>query len=116
MVLTFSDLNETQTYKMPNRVRYALFHEIEKNMSLKNLELFTSNEHTKDYHNRGPSDKTFLFQIGDKKHFYLENLVIFETSDKIVEYSFEEALNDFKFPYAYGEENVYFMLRGKISL
>ena len=45
MVLTFSDLNETQIYKMPYRDRYALFHEIEKNMSLKNLQLFTPNNY-----------------------------------------------------------------------
>ena len=39
-----------------------------------------------------------------------ESLVTFETNDKIVKYSSELGFNDIKFPFAYGEENIYFMI------
>ena len=83
-------------------------------MSLKDLELFKQNEQTEDYNNRGANDKNFLFEIEDKKYNYVgENLVSFETSDKIVEYSSIEEYNDIEFPFVYGEENIYFMLPEK---
>ena len=43
-------------------------HEIEILMSFKYLYLFKPNEHKEDYNNRGPNDKNFLFEIGDRKN------------------------------------------------
>ena len=37
----------------------------------------------------------------------------FETNDIIVKYSSELGFKDNKYPYAYGEENIYFMLHQK---
>ena len=42
-----------------------------------------------------------------------EKIISFETNDKIVKYSSELGFNDIKFPFAYGEENIYFMLHQK---
>ena len=42
-----------------------------------------------------------------------ENLISFETNDESVKYSSEHGFNDVKFPFAYGKENVYFMLYRK---
>ena len=38
----------------------------------------------------------------------------FETNDEVVKYSSELGHNDMKFPFAYGEENIYFMLHQKL--
>ena len=45
-----------------------------------------------------------------------KNLFSFETNDEIVRYSSEHGYNDIKHPYAYGEENIYFMLHQKYIL
>ena len=37
-------------------------------------------------------------------------LVSFETNDKILKYSSELGFSDIKYPFAFGEENIYFML------
>ena len=42
-----------------------------------------------------------------------ENLFSFETNDEIVKYSSEHGCNDVKYPFAYGKENIYFMLEKK---
>ena len=42
-----------------------------------------------------------------------ENVIIFETKDIIVKESLDLGFNSIKFPYAYGEENIYFMLHQK---
>ena len=112
MVLIFTDLNKTQVYKIP--YRNSPHQEIEILMSFDYLHLFRPNEHTEDYHVRKPNDENFLFKIEDKKYIYVgEKLVTFETDDEIEKYSSEIGFNDVKFPYAYGEENIYFMLHQK---
>ena len=111
-VLIFSELNKTQIYKM--LYRDSPHHEIEIVMSFNYLNLFKPNEHTENYHIRKPNDETFLFEIGDNKYFYLgEKVITFETKNKIVKKSSELGLNDIKYPFAYGEENIYFMLHQK---
>ena len=40
-------------------------------------------------------------------------VVTFETIDRIVSYSSELGFNDIKFPFACGEENIYFMIHQK---
>ena len=42
-----------------------------------------------------------------------EKLCSFETNDEIEKYSSELSFNDVKFPFAYGKENIYFMLHQK---
>ena len=112
IVLIFTDLKKAQIYKMP--YRDSPHHEIEIIMSFDYLYLFRPNEHTEDYHIRKPNDKKFLFEIGDKKYIYVgEKLLTFETDDKIEKYSSEHGNNDVKYTYAYGKENIYFMLEQK---
>ena len=111
MVLIFSDLN-AQIYKMP--YRNSPHQEIEILMSFNYLNLFKPNEHTEDYHTRKQNNENFLFEIGDKKYIFVgEKIISFETNDKIVKYSSELGFNDIKFPFAHGEENIYFMLHQK---
>ena len=42
-----------------------------------------------------------------------KNVFSFETNDEIVEYSSKHGFSDVKFPFAYNEENIYFMLHQK---
>ena len=73
--------------------------------------MFNPNEHTEKNYNRRPNDKNFLFEFEDKKHIYVgKKLLSFETTDKIVEYSSNDGLNDVKHTYAHDIENIYFML------
>ena len=112
MVLIFCDLNKAQIYKIP--YRNSQHQEIEIIMSFNYVNVFKPNEHTEDYHIRKPNDENFLFEIGDKKYIYVgEKLITFETDDKIEKYSSEIGFNDVKIPYAYGKENIYFMLHQK---
>ena len=83
-------------------------------MNFKKLNLFQPNEHTEDYHIRKPNNENFLFEIEDKKVFYVgENLVSFETINTILKHSSELGLNNTKYAFAYGEENIYFVLHQK---
>ena len=89
-------------------------HKIETLMSFDYLHLFRPNEHTEDYHIRKPNNANFLFEIEDKKYIHVgENLFSFETDDEIVKYSSEHGYNDFKYSFARGKENIYFMLEQK---
>ena len=88
--------------------------EIEKLTSFDYLYLLRPNEHTEDYHIRKPNDENFLFKIEDKKYIHVgEKLFSFETNDEIEKYFSEHGFNDLKFPFAYGKENIYFMLHQK---
>ena len=55
-------------------------------------------------------DGNFLFEIENRKYVHVrEKLFSFETNDEIVDYFSEHCLNDVKYTYAYGKENIYFM-------
>ena len=83
-------------------------------MSFDYLRLFRPNEHTEDYYIRKPKDEKFLFKIEDKKYINVgEKLFSFETNDEIVKYSSEHGFINIKFPFAYSQENIYFMLHQK---
>ena len=83
-------------------------------MSFKYLSLLNPNEHTEDYHIRKPNDENFRFENGDKIYIFVgEKVFTFETNDIIIKYSLDLDFNDINFPYAYGEENIYFMLHQK---
>ena len=112
MVLVFSDLNKTQIYKMP--YRDCPNHELEIVISFNYLNLFKPNGHTKGYHIRKPNVEKFFLEVKDKKLLYVgANLVSFETNDKIVNFCSELGYNDINFPFAYDEQNIYFMLHLK---
>ena len=112
IVLLFTDLNKAQIYKMP--YRDSPYREIEILMSFDYLNVFIPNEHTEDYHTKKPNNANFLFKIKNKKYIHVgKNLFSFETNDEIVRYSSEHGYHDIKYPYAYSEENIYFMLHQK---
>ena len=113
MVLPFADLNKAQIYKMP--YRDSPHHETEMLMSFDYLNVFRPNEHTEDYHIRKPNNENFLFKNENKKCIHVvENIFSFETDDKVVKYSAEHGYNDVKFPFACGQENVFFHVTSKI--
>ena len=89
-------------------------YEIEIVRSFVYLNVFNPNEHTENYHIRKPNSESFLFEIEDKSYIYVgDRVVTFETDDKILTYSSRLGCNDIKHPFAYGEENIYFMLHQK---
>ena len=58
--------------------------------------------------------KLFYSKLEIKKYIYVgEKVTTFETNDVLVKFSLDIGLNDNNFPYAYGEENIYFMLHRK---
>ena len=58
--------------------------------------------------------KFFYSKLEIKKYVFVgEEVVAFETNDIMVEYSVDLGFNDIKFPYAYAENNIYFMLHRK---
>ena len=58
--------------------------------------------------------KIFYSKLKIKKCIHVgEKLISFKTNDEIVKYSSEYGFNDIKFSFAYGEENIYFMLHQK---
>ena len=59
-------------------------------------------------------DGDFLFEIGHNIYIHVgENLFSFETNDEIKDYFSEHGNNDVKYSFAYGQENIYFMLHQK---
>ena len=109
MVLNFSVLNKAQVYKMP--YRNSPLNEIEILLSFNYLNLFRLKEDVEVYHVRKPQDAIFLFEIEAKKSIHVGDRVFtFETTDIKVKHSSELGFNDVKYPFAYGQENIYFML------
>ena len=109
MVLIFKDLNKAQIYKMPYRNSPHI--EIEILLSFDYLNLIRPNEDVEGYHIRKPHEANFLFEIEDKKYIHEGKKVItFETNDTIVNRSSELGCNDIKYPFAYGQENIYLIL------
>ena len=81
-------------------------HEIEIVMSFGYLHMFGTDENN--------TDGNFLFEIGDKKYIHVgKELFSFETIDEIEKYFSEHGNNDVKYSFAYGKENIYFMLEQK---
>ena len=104
IVLLFTDFKKAQIYKMP--YRNSPHQEIEILMSFDYLHVFGPDENNKD--------GNFLFEVADKKYIHVrEKLFSFETTDEVVDYFIEHGNNDGKYPFAYGKENIYFMLEQK---
>ena len=104
MILIFTDLKKGQIYKMP--YRNSLHQEIKIVMSFDYQHVFGPDDNNKD--------GDFLFEIGDKKYIHVgEKLFSFETNDEIKDCFSEHGNNDVKYSFAYGKENIYFMLHQK---
>ena len=72
------------------------------------------NEHTEDYHINKLDDENFLFEIEYEKYIYVRDKVVsFKSNDNIITYCLKLGYNDIKYPYAYGDQNIYFMLHQK---
>ena len=112
LVLIFSDLNKAQVYKMPFRV--ISNEEIKIVMSFDYLNVFKPSDYTEDYHITKPGDEKFLFEIEDKNYIYVGDKVVrFKTNEQTINYSPKLGHNKKKYSYAYGKENIYFMLHQK---
>ena len=106
IVLISTDLKKAQIYKMP--YRDSPHHEIEIVMSFDHLHVCGPDEKNKD--------GIFLFEIGDKKYIHVgKELFSSETVDEIEKYFSEHGNNDVKYSFAYGRENIYFMLEQKYN-
>ena len=106
IVIIFSDLKKAQIYKMPHRNSPQQEIEKVKVMSFDYLRVFGLDENNKD--------GNFLFEIENRKYVHVgKNLFSFETNDEIVENVSKHGNNDVKYSFAYGKENIYFMLHQK---
>ena len=105
----FTDLGKAQIYKVLYRDCSYLQFGIP--MSFNYLNSFKPNEHTEYYYNKKPNDGNFVFENEDEKYVQIgESLVSFEIKYKTVNYSSSLGFNDNKYPFAYSEESIYFML------
>ena len=83
-------------------------------MCFKYLYSFKPNRHKQDYHIRKSNDEIFLSEIEDERDVYVgEKIFVFETNVLIKKRSPDIGFIDNEFPYAYGGENIYFMLHRK---
>ena len=104
MILIFTDLKKAQIFKMPYTKRPR--QENEKVMSFDYLRVFGLDENNKD--------GNFLLENENRKNVHVgKSLFSFKTNDEIVEYFSEHGNNDVKYSFAYGKENIYFMLHQK---
>ena len=114
MVLIFSDLNKTRTYKS----QVKLVHTMKlKYLLVLIIWMFFSKTNThKIITLKKTDDEKFLFEIEDKTYIYVgEKLISFEKNDTRLIFFPENGFNDVIFPYAYGENNIYSMLHRKYS-
>ena len=112
IVLIFVDRKKAQIYTFPNRVDEH--NVIKLNIDFQYKRLFRPNKHLERYYVTKPIHENFLFKISDKKYLHVgEAVFTFTTNGKIVKYGFEYGFNDVKFPYAYDQTNIYYMLEKK---
>ena len=112
LVLIFVDRKNAQIYTFPNRVDE---HDIIKLIIyFQYKRLFRPNKHLERYHIGTPKHENFLFKLGDKKYLHVgESIFTFTTDSNIIKYGFYYGFNDIKFPYAYDQTNIYYMLEKK---
>ena len=112
LVLIFVDKKKAQIYTFPNRVDE---HDIIKLIiDFQYKRVFRPNKHLERCHIGTPKHEHFLFKIGDKEYLYVgECIYTFTTNSNITKYGFYYGFNDIKFPYAYDQENIYYMLDKK---
>ena len=112
LVLIFAAKKKTQIYSFPNRSdEYDI---IKLTIDFQYKRLFKPNKHLHRYYIGTPKDENFLFKIGDKKYLYVrESVFTFTTNSNIIKYGFNYGFSDIKFPYAYDQTNIYYMLDEK---
>ena len=112
IVLIFVDRKKTQIYTFPNRVDE---HDVIKLIvDFQYKRLFRPNKHLERYHITKSKGESFLFKIGDKKYLHVgESIFTFTTNNNITKYGLNYGFNDVKFPYAYDQTNIYYMLEKK---
>ena len=112
LVLIFVDKKKAQIYTFPNRVDE---HDVIKLIiDFQYKRLFRPNKQLERYHIGTPKHENFLFKIGDKKYLRVgEAVFTFTTNSNIIIYGFEYGFNDIKFPFAYDQTNIYYMLEKK---
>ena len=115
LVLIFVDKKKAQIYTFPNRVDE---HDIIKLIiDFQYKRLFRPNKHLERYHIGTPKHENFLFKIGDKKYLHVgESIFTFTTNSNINKYGFKYGYNDIKFPFAYDQTNIYYMLEKNMNL
>ena len=115
LVLIFSFLNKAQMCK--NLYRDGPHHQIEKLMSFNYFTLLKTNEHKEDYYIRKPNGKNYLYEIEETNYIYVgENIVNFETIDRIVTYSSDLSFNDIRIPNCLQQKNNYLIFHQKFFL
>ena len=73
--------------------------------------IFRPNKHLERYHTTKPIHENFLFKIGDKKYLHVgESVFTFTTNSNVVKYGFNYGFNDIKYPHAYDQTNIDYML------
>ena len=112
LVLIFVDEKKAHIYTFPNRVDE---HDVNKLIiDFQYKRLYRPNKHLERYHIGTPKHEIFLFKIGDKKYLHVgESIFTFTTTSKIEKYGFFYGFNDIKFPYAYDQTNIFYMLDKK---
>ena len=112
LVLIFVDRKKAQIYTFPNRVDE---HDVIKLIiDFQYKRLFRPNKHLERYYITKPIHENFLFKIGDKKYLHVgESVFTFTTNSNIIKYGFDYGFNDIKFPYAYDQTNIYYMIEKK---
>ena len=112
LVLIFVDRKKAQIYSFPNRVDE---HDVIKLIiDFQYKRLFRPNKQLQRYYVTKPIHENFLFKIGDKKYLHVgEAVFTFTTNSNIIKYGFEYGFNDIKFPFAYDQTNIYYMLHQK---
>ena len=85
LVLIFSDLNKTHAYKM--RYRDSSHHKIKKPMGFNFSKLFNT-----------IGNKSFVLKNENKEYIYVgEEVIKFQTHDKLVKYFLKDGFNDIHF-------------------
>ena len=112
LVLLFVDKKKIQIYSFPNRVDE---HDVIKLIiDFQYKRLFRPNKHLERYYITKPIHENFLFKISDKKYLHVgESVFTFTTNSNIIKYGFRYGFNDIKFPYAYDQTIIYYMLEKK---
>ena len=112
LVLIFVDKRKAQIYTFANRVDE---HDVIKLIiDFQYKRLFRPNKHLERYHIGTPKHENFLFKIGDRKSLHVgESIFTFTSDTNIVKYGFRYGFNDIKYPFAYDQTNIYYMLEKK---
>ena len=112
LFLIIVDRKKAQIYTFPNRVSEE--DEIKLIIDFKYKKLFRPNKHLERYHIGNPKHENFLLKIDKNKYLHVgDDIFTFSSTSNIVNYGFEYGYNDIKYPFAYDEDNIYYMIEQK---